>query len=78
MITTTKILETFGTDPDPGISTTDLRIRIRILLFSSVADKMQAKNKFLFKVFFTGKFTPVFKDKKTKKMHWYSIALSKI
>jgi hypothetical protein len=29
----------------------DLRIRIRILLFSSVADKMPTKNKFL-KVFF--------------------------
>ncbi len=36
----------FGTDPDQGIRTTDFRIRIRLLLFSSVADKMPTKKKF--------------------------------
>ncbi len=43
----------FGTDPDPRIRTTDLwiRIRIHILLFSSVAIKMSTKNKFLSKFF---------------------------
>ncbi len=39
-------------DSEPRIRTTDLRIRhrirIRILLFSPVADKMPTKNKFLF------------------------------
>jgi hypothetical protein len=29
-----------GTDPDPRIRTTDLRIRFRILTFSPMADKM--------------------------------------
>ncbi len=33
-------------DPDPRLSTTDLLIRIRILLFSSVADKQPTKNMF--------------------------------
>jgi hypothetical protein len=39
----------FGTDPDPGIHTTDLRIRI--LRFPSVADKMSTKKNFLQSVF---------------------------
>jgi hypothetical protein len=39
-----------GPDPDPRIRTTDLRIRI--LLFSSVAFKMPTKNKFFQSFFF--------------------------
>jgi hypothetical protein len=39
---------TFGTDSDPRIRITNLRIRIRILLFSSVADKKLTKKKFIF------------------------------
>jgi hypothetical protein len=67
----------FGTDPDPRIHTTDLRIRIRfwILLFSSVADKMPTNNKvFLFKdilnitVLIEGSFTSFFIDKKSKSL----------
>ncbi len=55
----------FGT----GTCTTDLRIRI--LLFSSVAENMLTKNKFLFPkffcfYFFECTFTSVFKDKKSK------------
>ncbi len=41
----------FDIDPDPRIRTTDLRIRIRILLFSSVADKMPQKMYFFPKFF---------------------------
>jgi hypothetical protein len=59
-----------GKDPDPQIGqigTTDLRIRI--LLFSSVADKMPTKIKF-FRVFclliFEGILTSVFINKKSK------------
>ncbi len=37
----------FGTDPDPRIHTFDYRIRIRILLFSSVAFKTPTKNNFV-------------------------------
>jgi hypothetical protein len=40
----------FAKDPDPRIRTADLRIRI--LLFSSVADKMPTKNKFFPYYFF--------------------------
>ncbi len=53
-------------DPDPRIRTTDLQllIRIRILLFSSVADKTPTKNKFFSNFFgvllFEGTFTTVF------------------
>jgi hypothetical protein len=57
----------FGTDPDPRISITDLRIRIPIPIEGA------NKNKFLFKVFcllfFQGTFTSVFKDKKSKRSH---------
>ncbi len=46
-------------DPDPGIRTTDLQIRIRsrlrILLFSSAADKIPTKNKFFFELLIDGK-----------------------
>ncbi len=38
----------FGMDPDPRIRSTDIRIGIRILLFSSVTFKMPTKNNFLF------------------------------
>ncbi len=43
----TKMLwvrDNFGTDSDPRIRATDLQIQIRILLFSSLADKMPIKN----------------------------------
>jgi hypothetical protein len=50
----------FGTDPDPRIRTTNLRIRI--LLFSSVADKMPQKSFFCL-LLFEGTFTPVFQGK---------------
>ncbi len=42
----------FGTDPDSRIRTTNLQIRNQILLFSSVADKMPTKNKFIFSKIF--------------------------
>jgi hypothetical protein len=42
---------------------TDLWIRIRILLFTQVADKMPTKNKF-FQFFFA--YTEVFQNKKSK------------
>ena len=62
----------FGTDPYPWIRTTDLRIRI--LLFSSVADKMPTKNYFFSPSFFAyycfeDIFTSVFVDKKSKRSH---------
>ncbi len=61
----------FGTDLDPRIRTTDLwiRKRIRILLFSSVADKMPTENFFLLLITFSGTFTSVFNDKKSKGSH---------
>ncbi len=68
----------FGTDPDPRIRTTDLRIRIQIRLFSSVADKQPTKNfskGFLLTIFFVKVPLPmvhyryVFKDKKSKRSH---------
>ncbi len=60
-----------GTDPDPRIRTTDLRIQIRIhiLLFSSVPIKMSTQNKFLSKLFcllfLEGTFKSVFKNEKS-------------
>ncbi len=83
MIETTKSARHFGTDPDPGIGTTDLRIRIQILLFSSLADKMQVKNKYFLKVFMFFNFLQEnlrlsSKIKRQKEVHRYSIALSKI
>jgi hypothetical protein len=54
---------TFGTDPDPGIRASDqwIRIRIRILLFSSLTFKTPTKNYFISKFFcllpFEGTFT---------------------
>ncbi len=65
----------FGTQPDPRIRTTELRIRIRILLFSSVAFKM-SKNISLFflsflLLFFVGTFPSLFKDKKSWRSHFY-------
>jgi hypothetical protein len=60
----------FGTVPDPRIRTTYLRIRIRILLFSPVADKMPTKKQ-VFKKFFClilserHLHTSVFKEKKS-------------
>ncbi len=59
-------------DPDPRIRTTDklIRIRIRILFFSSVADKMPSKNifsKFLCLILFEGTLTSILKDIKVKK-----------
>jgi hypothetical protein len=55
----------FGTDPDPWIHTTDLRIRI--LLFLSVADMMPIK--FFCFLLFEGTFTSVVKDKMSKRSH---------
>ncbi len=60
----------FGTDPDSRISATDLRIRL--LLFSPVADKMPTKSKFFFQSFFSlwlfeRTFTLVCEDKKSKR-----------
>jgi len=61
----------YGMDPYPRFRITDLRIRIRILPFSSVADKMQTKKKYFKKFFslflFEGTFISVFKYKKSKK-----------
>jgi hypothetical protein len=37
----------FGTDADPGIRANDLRIRFRILLFSSMDFKIPTKKLFL-------------------------------
>jgi hypothetical protein len=54
---------TFGMDLDPRIQITDLWIRIRILLFRQLADKMPTKNKFFSKFFCTS----VFKEKKSKR-----------
>ncbi len=61
-----------ASNQDPRIRTTDSRIRI--LLFSSVADKMPTKKKFFFfskpfcLLLFEGPtFTSVFKDKKSKR-----------
>jgi hypothetical protein len=42
----------FRMDPDPRIHSSDLRIRIRIILCSSVADKQPTKNKFFLRSFF--------------------------
>jgi hypothetical protein len=47
----------------------DILVRIRILLFSSVADKKQTKNKDFCLLVFEGTFTSVFKDKKSKRSH---------
>jgi hypothetical protein len=55
----------FGTDPDPRVRTTDLRIRI--LLFSSVSFKMLIK--VFFFLLFEGTFTSFFKDKKSQRNH---------
>jgi hypothetical protein len=41
----------FRMDPDPRIRSSDLRIRIRIILCSSVADKQPTKGKFFSKFF---------------------------
>jgi hypothetical protein len=67
----------FGTDPHPWIRTTD--IRIRILLFSSVADKMPTKTKFFSRVFcllhFEGTCTSVLnspKKSENSRNQWYS------
>ncbi len=63
----------FGTDPDPRIRTPVLwvRIRIRIVPFSSVGDKMPTNKFFCLFVFegyiFTSVFT--FRDKKSKRSH---------
>ena len=67
----------FGTDPDPGIPISDLRIQIRprILLFSSVTFKTPTR-KLYFKSFFAyylpvlleGTFTSFFKDKSHKEV----------
>jgi len=59
-------------DPDPLIRTTDFRVRI--LLFSLVADKLPTKNKlllqsFFFLLLFEVIFTSVFKDEKSKRSH---------
>jgi hypothetical protein len=40
----------FGTDPDPRIHTSDLRIRIRLLLFSSVTFKIAKTRNYFFTV----------------------------
>jgi hypothetical protein len=48
----------FATDPDPRIRITDLRIRIRLLLFSSMADNMPTKISF-FQIFFAYYFSKV-------------------
>ncbi len=60
----------FGTDPNPRIRTTDFRIRI--LLFSSTANKMPTKNKFFCSNFFyfllfEGTYTWVFIEKWAKR-----------
>ncbi len=59
----------FGTDPDPRIRTSDKRILIRILLFSSVTFKMAIEKNFLIffclLLFFKATFTSFFKDKKS-------------
>ncbi len=55
----------YRTDPDRWIHTNDLRIRI--LLFSPVADKMPTK--FFCFLLFEGTFTSVFKDKMSKRSH---------
>jgi hypothetical protein len=58
----------FGTDPDPRICTSDLRIRI--LLFSSVT--FNTPTKIFFQIFllfiFEGTFTSFFKHKSKKKV----------
>ncbi len=55
-----------GTDPDPRVRTTDLRIRI--LLFTSVMFKMPTKKYFLsFLLIFEGTFTSIFKEKSQDK-----------
>ncbi len=65
----------FGTEPDPRIRTTDLWIRIRILLFSSVAFKMPTKKLVFFLGFLLMTFwrnctcTSVFKDIKSWRSH---------
>ncbi len=51
--------ERFDTDLDPGIHATGVRIRIRILLFSSVALKILVKNKLSFKFFCLDIYTTV-------------------
>ncbi len=56
-----------GTDPNPRIRSTDLRIWIQILLFLPVAVKQPTKNNIFSNVFclllFEGTFTLVIKDK---------------
>ncbi len=62
----------FGRDPYPMIRTLYLRIRIQILLFSSVTSKMPTKNKFFsnFLVLISaGTFTSVFKYIKSLSIH---------
>ncbi len=60
----------FGSDADPQIRTFDKRIRLWLLLFSSVTFETQKKNlkKVLCLLLFEDTFTPFFKDKSKKKV----------
>ncbi len=60
----------FGTDPDPPIRTTDLRIRIQILIIRQWLTKCQQI--FFPKFLFEGNLHGRFKDKKTSK-RWHKI-----
>jgi hypothetical protein len=59
----------FGKDPGGSVPL----LRIRLLLFLSVADKMPTKicffSKFICSLLFEGTFTSVFIDKKSKRSH---------
>jgi hypothetical protein len=59
---------TFGTDPDPGICTTDQRIRIQLFLVMASNPRCQNISFFSLRFFclliFEGTFTSVLKDKK--------------
>ncbi len=65
----------FGVDPDPRIHASDLWIRIRILLFSSLTFKMPANTNFLTQFFLLVTFwrssvhLHYFSKKKVKKSH---------